>query len=851
MSQYCFDIENHNKIDLDINKIKDIIRKKYIGKDKFNKEEELPFLVIFAKTFSNENDSVCILMKSRAKKNKEKIEEINNSIKDFDLGGIIIKKPYLFTIKQDEWWNRVNKNTSWQSLIHNGPYFTHLMEPYEKLDAKLIYNNKSYDLSPIEEKVARFYVNRIISEEKGNVSPLWTKDAKFNKNFMDSFKKFLRKDYRKIFTDIKKIDWSDIKNKILIKKNKKLTKIEKDIKKVFTIEKKRNYGYAILDGNKEEIQNFTVEPMGIFYGRGTHPSRGIIKKEIMPEDVTINAGIKDPKSKPPIGHNWKKIVHEINATWIAKWENGEGDIKYIRFKSSGKFKGISNLKKYEKARKLNNDIEKVRSYYTKHIITGNETEKQLGTVLYLIDNFGIRVGNEKGEDKADTVGASTLKVGNINTNIKNKIIFDFLGKDSIRFYKELDVTENVYNNIREFIKGKRKDVELFDKINASSINEYLKNFDKDYTAKVFRTRLASDIMNKELKKLNIDKNTTKQKIKSVFNKANVIVADLLNHTRNISENAKESIKKDKEKLKLEKEKLKIEKKKLQKDKESKKIKNSINRIKKKIDSLKTKIETKSDLKNVAITTSLNNYIDPRIVVQWCLSQDIDSSYIYSKQQLADFNWAIQITNKDWDYIKSDIISFDDENKKSVTKPKNITKPKPINKPKNITKPKPINKPISNLDIYIEKYSDKAFVVRGNTKLYKEQLKKIGGRWNKNLKNGEGWIFSLKNLQKVNKLLKEKEIISDDEDEDEDEEKEIIKEKIKYYKLFLELCVSVKNNNVDKDLMIKLFHLKNKNFWESMKISVSNMIDKNINIQINKKLLKIINFILQKLKNTNL
>ena len=52
-------------------------------------------------------------------------------------------------------------------------------------------------------------------------------------------------------------------------------------------------------------------------------------------------------------------------------------------------------------------------------------------------------------------------------------------------------------------------------------------------------------------------------------------------------------------------------------------------------------------------------------------------------------------------------------------------------------------------------------------------------------------------------------------------------------------------------MIKLFHLKNKNFWESMKISVSNMIDKNINIQINKKLLKIINFILQKLKNTNL
>lgn len=45
------------------------------------------------------------------------------------------------------------------------------------------------------------------------------------------------------------------------------------------------------------------------------------------------------------------------------------------------------------------------------------------------------------------------------------------------------------------------------------------------------------------------------------------------------------------------------------------------------------------------------------------------------------------------------------------------------------------------DLYIEKYSDKSFVVRGDTKHYKEQLSAMCGRYNPNLKGGEGWVFS--------------------------------------------------------------------------------------------------------------
>jgi hypothetical protein len=40
------------------------------------------------------------------------------------------------------------------------------------------------------------------------------------------------------------------------------------------------------------------------------------------------------------------------------------------------------------------------------------------------------------------------------------------------------------------------------------------------------------------------------------------------------------------------------------------------------------------------------------------------------------------------------------------------------------------------------YSDKSFVITGNTKEYKDELKEMGGKWNSKLTCGSGWVFSL-------------------------------------------------------------------------------------------------------------
>ncbi|MCE7039182.1 hypothetical protein [Dyadobacter sp. CY312] len=60
--------------------------------------------------------------------------------------------------------------------------------------------------------------------------------------------------------------------------------------------------------------------------------------------------------------------------------------------------------------------------------------------------------------------------------------------------------------------------------------------------------------------------------------------------------------------------------------------------------------------------------------------------------------------------------------------------------------------VSVSGVTISDYSEKAIVVRGETKQIKEELKALGGRFNFRLTGGAGWIFSKRDEQKVKALL---------------------------------------------------------------------------------------------------
>lgn len=736
--QYCFDIENTGS-SIVPSHLKNYVKNLY--KDQFEKEDEdLPFITIYAES----DKSVCIILTGRSKKSMELIEAINESLTDKQLRykGIKLSRPYLFDVDTCAWWEDDNVEKSgkrWTNMTHRGPYFGHLIEPYKHLKSYLKYDGKKYYLNPEEEKIAGFYAKRLISEKGGGVTEIITDNNTFNKNFFADFVTYLSPEKRKIFKHINKIGWDDLIKKIEINKPSELTKAQKREKRITTEERKREYGYAFLDGKREKVGNFIVEPASIFMGRGKNPNMGRIKRDVYPEDVTINVGINDPIPTPPLGYEWGSIVHDNSAEWLARWKDTiTGDPKYIRFSTEGKFKSECDFVKYEKARKLEKHIKTIRTRYMSDVNGNDLVKKQLGTVLYLIDHFGIRVGGEKGDDETDTVGASTLRVGHIKLSPPAKVIFDFLGKDSIRFYKELNVPKEIFRNIKEFTNKKKKDDDLFDQINASKINEYLKQFDKTFTAKVFRTRLASVKMYNELKKVHIPKGSTKQKTKVLFNKANAEVADILNHTRNISKKAKDAV----EKLYVKLEELEEEREvKINEGKSSKGIDN-------KIETVKSNIEGKKDTLNVAITTSLTNYIDPRVVVAWCESQVITPDYIYTSTLLKKFVWAIEMTEPGWDYLDSPLAGpykLEPAQTKSSPKHKphtNVSRKKPSrpnNKP--IGRKRPINREISSSKTpgTIEEWKNLLIICR-NPEKYGYKLGDITGSTLKYVKNISQYIL---------------------------------------------------------------------------------------------------------------
>ena len=266
-----------------------------------------------------------------------------------------------------------------------------------------------------------------------------------------------------------------------------------------------------------------------------------MQTRIYPEDVTINIGVKDKVPEPPAGHKWKEIVHHNDSMWLAMWREPIMDrYKYVWLHTASSLKGQNDMKKYEKARKLKKKIGSIRKEYMKALTSADAKDKQLATAIYLIDKLALRVGNEKGDDEADTVGCCSLRVEHIklrNTEQEPYTIdFDFLGKDSMRYQNTVQIEPKAWKAIESFCKGKRKSEELFDKISVGALNTYLKKFMPELSAKVFRTYNASITLQQELAKLpeDFDRLSVDQKL-LFYNRANRQVAILCNHQRTVKQ----------------------------------------------------------------------------------------------------------------------------------------------------------------------------------------------------------------------------------------------------------------------------------------------------------------------------
>lgn len=433
--------------------------------------------------------------------------------------------------------DKASDNNKWQTMRHNGVAFPPEYEP-RGLSVKI--KDNLVKLEPLQEEMFMAWAKKIGTP--------YVDDPVFQQNFMGS----LREHWPDLFRDVSITD-IDFGKMLKIAEREKLANMPLEQRKQVSAERKRireelkaKYGYAVVDGITVEIGAYLVEPPGIFMGRGAHPMRGRWKPRVSPSEVTLNLD-KDVVTDPPLP--WKDIVQERSSLWVARWHDELSDKeKYVWLAETSHLRQEREKEKFLKADTLAENLDRVRQAIREGMRDKNAKKRKIATVAYLIDRMAMRVGDEKDEDEADTVGASTLRVEHVKF-FDDHIEFDFLGKDSVRWEKDLAIEEDtrvLARNLQEFSRKKRPEEQIFPEVRSSQVNRFLGSVMPGLTAKVFRTFHATKSVRTFLDK-NAKRNGASPFEKEYIAKlANLEAAITCNHKRTPPKTWQESLSKREE-----------------------------------------------------------------------------------------------------------------------------------------------------------------------------------------------------------------------------------------------------------------------------------------------------------------
>jgi DNA topoisomerase-1 len=538
-----------------------------------------------------------------------------------------------------------------KSLKHNGIF----VPIYENKDFSIKIQGQTVKLTPKSEQMAVAWIRKTLS----TVSP---PDSVFKRNFMREFLGQLKKENSsagfldgfssKYLNSIDnssailnngnqpldcEIDFSEVTSYIEQEKQKKLS-ISKEEKKQQAEQRKANrlklkerFGYADVDGQRLEIANWTAEPSCLFAGRGDHPQRGKWKDGPSEKDIILNWPLDENKKplEPIPDGKWQGVVWEPDRMYVAKWEDKlTGKIKYVWFSDAAFLKQNREKEKFQKAETLGKQIKTIEQHILKNLNDEDDARRKVATVSWLILVPNMRVGDEKDPDEADTVGAITLRAEHIKIE-GDTIHFDFLGKDSVRWIKNVKAPPEVIRNIQHYMETSKE--YLFEGVDSKKVSRFLSEKMPKLTAKVFRTWRCTKTLKEELENSKVAKDDPDFKKTYVAKMANYKVAEVANHKRKIPPTFDQRLAKKEDNLK-----------KLQEQLEAKKAAG------KKTESLETRIEkAKLDIELTKLTkeynlgTSLKSYIDPTAYVKWAKKVKFDIEKFYPKTLRNKFSWALQ------------------------------------------------------------------------------------------------------------------------------------------------------------------------------------------------------------------
>ncbi len=424
------------------------------------------------------------------------------------------------------------------SLQHNGILIS---EPPPARGLSIIARGQEIALSQLQEEMAVAWVKKLGTP--------YVEDPVFASNFMNDFSDALQIEPS---LRVEEVDFSGVIDVVERERadREAMTKEEKkaarESRKAERERLKEIYGYALVDGKRMELGNYQTEPSGIFMGRGKHPFRGRWKRGVTHRDITLNFR---SDALTPKGH-WKAIEWSRDSMWIAKWmDELTGKVKYIWLHDNTPIKQEREAAKFDKALRMGRLTEVIRDHIMEGLHSDKPKRRMVAAACYLIEYLSLRVGDEKDPDEADTVGATTLRAEHL-TFKSDSIVFDFLGKDSVSWHKELEVPSEVYKVFRELYDGAVERVEsfssqtggrtsvdpkklaqIFPSIRSTHVNKFLSEVDPDLTAKMFRTYHATKLMQEELTRSRTKRTDPDFIKKEAFKRANLEVARVMNHTK--------------------------------------------------------------------------------------------------------------------------------------------------------------------------------------------------------------------------------------------------------------------------------------------------------------------------------
>ncbi|MEO7385145.1 MAG: hypothetical protein ABIU18_09480 [Novosphingobium sp.] len=68
------------------------------------------------------------------------------------------------------------------------------------------------------------------------------------------------------------------------------------------------------------------------------------------------------------------------------------------------------------------------------------------------------------------------------------------------------------------------------------------------------------------------------------------------------------------------------------------------------------------------------------------------------------------------------------------------------------RPKKVTAAKSSEDVWLEDYTEKAFIIRGDTREHKDELKEASGRWISCRDSSKAWMFSKRHVEEVAKII---------------------------------------------------------------------------------------------------